>query len=754
MNISPLNNTLVRPEFKGNEKKKTTAKKELPQNNDKKYTTTQVSGMVFATALSAAALGGAIMHGRANSKISSLMHSKNTAERLNNDLRRTVDDSMRQIRDLTGQVDILDGKNRTLTEAKNGLEKVNKALTEDNEGLKKSNKTLQDEIQRAKDKLNDIFEGDIAPKDVRERIYNQFKGKIESGKLGYDVSTTPVTGRTGAPVFSDAVPLPPAIKTSNRANMRELNIPEITENGSFDFKLPTSAEMQISRAESKNFKPVANQLTNITESYADSVKWDNDKIARDVLQNFFDGHGQTLDGVHINFTPTTGGNYKIRITGDSTYTADKAVFIGESTKRDNAKAAGNYGEGLKMSVLKLLRDKGAQDVRIGSDNWELTYSLQNTDLSDKRVMAYTLDKVDNIKGNYLEFETGDKDLLETFRKSINRFYHSNNPHFKCPDFENDIIGIKTLGPNEKGGIYIAGQRFEFNNDYDGLKNFVIFLKEKPPVNILDPSRDRTSLNNSNLEDIASWIARHNKISNTDKIKILNSLESKWEKTSYLSTTAMDKFIESFLRYTNWDSAGPQIHIKFPEKYIAYSNATPDVVNELTRNGYKVCKEGFAKLGMPTIRDLFGEAKAHDIVMPNEVQTKKIMILKEALKSLSNSLKGTHFTPEELDAKIYLFDNKSAKDSRLYKDALAEAITDHGTSKGFWLDMSYLNRASLSDVLETALHELSHKVGGDESATFSYKLTNVNRDAIAQILNDTKSRNELQALNKLWNELDS
>ena len=54
--------------------------------------------------------------------------------------------------------------------------------------------------------------------------------------------------------------------------------------------------------------------------------------------------------------------------------------------------------------------------------------------------------------------------------------------------------------------------------------------------------------------------------------------------------------------------------------------------------------------------------------------------------------------------------------------------------------------------KTALHELSHKAGGDESAEFSYMLTNVNKDAINQLINDIKTRNELQALNTLWMNL--
>ena len=89
---------------------------------------------------------------------------------------------------------------------------------------------------------------------------------------------------------------------------------------------------------------------------------------------------------------------------------------------------------------------------------------------------------------------------------------------------------------------------------------------------------------------------------------------------------------------------------------------------------------------------------------------------------------------------------------MYDDALAEAILDNGTSKGFWIDKSYLDRASFSDVLETALHELSHKAGGDGSANFSYKLTNVNRDAIDEILGDGMVRRELQVLADMWTDL--
>ena len=720
MKLTPIGATPIKPYFRAKESAKPEIKEENNKQEEKKYTAKQNNTMVIGTALSTAILVGSVVHGRNKWKIS----------RLEN-----------EVSELTGCRKIL----------KETEQKV-KDLTTNNETLSKLNKKLQREADKAKEKFTDIFEGDLAPKDLRDKIFNGLKNKIDNGDYGYDINNPPVTGKGSATIYPDAVTLPSSVGTLNRAEMIELQIPKIDSDGRFSYEVPMSNEVKITHAKSVDFTPVKSQPTNISESYADSVQWGNDKIARDILQNFYDGHGQTLDGVKLHFEPSGNGKFRVRIEGKSTYTPDKAILLGESTKRDDAKAAGNYGEGLKMATLKLLKNGGAPEVKIASDNWKVTYSLEKGNLSDKRVLSYSVDKTNKYDGNYIEFETSDRQLLESLRKTLNRFYSSGNAHFKCPDFENDILGIKNLPKGEKGGIYIAGQRFEFYGDYDGLDNIVIFLKEKPPKSILDPSRDRTSLNTSNLEDIARWVVYGKSMSKDDKIKLLKSLEDYWEHT-FGDNSPMDTFVEIFLRWVNLGLSESQLHIKFPEKYVAYSNASPDLFLDLQMKGYKVCKKGFADLGMPTIRDLMGDARAHDVVVPNNTQKKKILILKEALRKLSPALQDDHFTASELDTHIYMFDKTSPKDSKMYSDCNAEAIIDKGVSKGFWIEKSYLDRARFSDALETALHELSHKAGGDESAEFSYKLTNVNKDAIDMLMNDVQTRNEMQALSNLWNSLD-
>ena len=156
-------------------------------------------------------------------------------------------------------------------------------------------------------------------------------------------------------------------------------------------------------------------------------------------------------------------------------------------------------------------------------------------------------------------------------------------------------------------------------------NIVINIKEKLPKEVLDPSRDRTTLNTSDLENIAQWAATDSRMTNDDKVKLLKSLEDYWDTKNFSETTPLDAFVDRFLLYTN-RFGSKELHIKFPEKYVAYSLASDDVVYNLRQNGYKVCKDRFSVLGMQTIKELIGDARDHKAVIPNDVEKKKILIL--------------------------------------------------------------------------------------------------------------------------------
>ena len=95
--------------------------------------------------------------------------------------------------------------------------------------------------------------------------------------------------------------------------------------------------------------------------------------------------------------------------------------------------------------------------------------------------------------------------------------------------------------------------------------------------------------------------------------------------------------------------------------------------------------------------------------------------------------------------------KSACIDKAYKNVNGEAILDGKKSLGFWLDRTYINESSFSDAFATSLHELTHKYGGDESAAFSYKLTDVMQKVFEAINSNPNLAIQLKILEKAWNE---
>lgn len=620
----------------------------------------------------------------------------------------------------------------------------NHSLEIDNDICNIDNSLLQDSIEYYKRQIMDFIESDTTPAEYRQKLIDTFKELIRTKGYGYNISQPPV------PVFKPPVytnVMPQYVGTLNRVKMQKLNIPEIGRDGRFNFEIPVSDEIKITH-EHIDFLPVKNKESTVALSYGNSVQWDCNKVARDLLQNFYDGHGQTLDGVKLLFTPIGEGRYRVRLEGKSTYTPEKAIYLGMSSKQFDSKAAGNYGEGIKMAALKLLSDAGASDVRIASDNWKCIWRIGNSELNKNiPVLYYNVEKTaERFKGNYVEFETNNIDLLQSLRDTINRFYHSHNTDFQCPDFENHLVGIKILpAKNQAGGIYIAGQKFEFNGSFDGLKGLNIFIKKKPPIKVLDPSRDRTSINTSNLENIAEWLGKSSSITFEEKLAILKTLEKYWVDEC---KEPISKFVEKFvihMNHGNYDKV-----VQFPDKYIAKTyGASDELLQELKSKGYIICRPEFKNIGMQNVSDLMKKVRAHDVVIPNETEKNKILVLREAISTLSASLTN-HFRLEELDTHIYMFDRNAEKEKKIYQNCDAEAIIDNYQSKGFWIDKTYLKEATFYDALETALHELSHKVGGDESSRFSYMLTNVNSSVLQEILTDPVTKAKLFALEKLWN----
>ena len=686
------------------------------KTNKYNLTPAKVSAAIVTSAIAGIAIGGAIVSRRPEVP------------------NRAIEDLMSKKTELSNR----------LTSTMQELNSLRKNLT----SIKSENEALKIQCDEYSKNINAILLSEDKPD---KAIAKNILENIQADNIDYYNIKMPVERKIINPYWIHKE-LPETVSTTNRADMKPLVIPEITPLGSFHFAMPYSDEIKISKVSESKIIPIPLKTTTISASYADSIKWNNDKIARDLLQNFFDGHGQTLDGVKLTFSPVLN-KYRVRIEGLSTYDAENAIYLGESSKRADKNAAGNFGEGLKVSTLKLLQSPDTESVRIGSSNWKITYTIANDSITNnqsKKVLAFSLENAEKFDGNYIEFETSNLELLESLRLTLNRFYHSSNPDFKCPEFENNVIGIKRLENDAKGGVYIAGQRFEVNGDFDGLNGVSIFIKEKPPINVLDPSRDRTSLNSDHFKALGEWIGNDEKlVSNDDFPKLIKALEPYWDfRHQYNSPEA--KFVRALA------SEGGMIRflqLNFPSNYIAYSNASTELVQDLIEKGFTICDDKFHYLGMQDINEVVKKGRAHKLLQPTEEQKEKILIMREALNTLAPVLSKKYFKPNELKARIYIFDKSDATEKELNSNTLAEAIIKNNHSKGFWIDKEYLDNTDFSNALETALHELCHKFGGDETSIFSYALTDVNAIVQNELVNNNLLRTKIKILSDMWNSLN-
>jgi hypothetical protein len=527
-----------------------------------------------------------------------------------------------------------------------------------------------------------------------------------------------------------------------------------------------------------------------------SVNWSVDKVARDLLQNFYDGHGHTLEGVKfdLDFNPQTG-KYKVKVSGDGEFNHHEIEDLGAGNKNEDANNAGGYGEGSKVFTVRLLAKHNVEHVTYRSGDWKLSFQMGDDDGHDQDRVYKKLSQVPTRSGNSVEFETEDAALVQAILRAGNYFYHPENPDFHQPTFENVSWGFKYLGLQKKGNLYLAGQRFEtpksenWSNELSGL---TVYGKRKPLASAIDYGRDRSSLTPEELGKILEedYVKT---MSSEELVQAIWDLSEVWTPVEVANQTKINFYnlrkdhpptilLHALLKEADWNR---NFHIDFPEngKYLALpgnmNSVSKDILQDLQQKGYRLCDPGFARLGMTSVVDFVKQQRQHKPLQPTAVEAQKIQILKKAaeilLADLSTSKKNDEeplTRQEDIAQPLYLFDRFTERDM---EDLRAEAITEKKPEawhnpystrhkpnqdewhaprvfKGAWFDRTYLREGSFEELLATYLHELTHQYGGDESKEFSYRLTDWMKEMNASLIRNGESRQKLNDLMMLWDQI--
>lgn len=485
--------------------------------------------------------------------------------------------------------------------------------------------------------------------------------------------------------------------------------------------------------------------------YGTKLQWSNFKIARDLLQNYYDGHGHTLEGVNIEVNKTADGKYKIKISGESSWDYSHLDQMGSSTKHDPLDAGG-YGEGTRAVAVSLLSKADITNVKYASGDWAMTYGRSSDDLKSA-YMTQTLSKnSEKVKGSTVEFETENADIAHKLLEAKDYFNHPHNPDFKNLDFENEFFGFKLKDDGAKGNIYLI-QRYETDGESNnGLRGATIVFKTQPnhPTLVEKSGGEQfelgTGVDRAQIPsyDVNRILSRYIKTMTDEELtQTISSMEKFWGESGTEKDRLNDMYVP-FVREAHRRGLG----IDFKDAHYVYLDKPSTSSYDMAKNlGYKIANKSMKDVGMQSFYAKDASKLPHQ---PTEEQSKEIRLLEEGVRIIQECT--------DLSTKDLLNSDEVTKQTYMFSEGDhgtgAEAIIEAGEYQGHWMRDSHLLLQNYVGNLATFLHEISHKSGPDESEVFSMQLTKLQSHITNAIMHNPNAFKKIQTLSKMFDEVRS
>ncbi|MDY6383039.1 MAG: hypothetical protein SPL70_03955, partial [Cyanobacteriota bacterium] len=500
--------------------------------------------------------------------------------------------------------------------------------------------------------------------------------------------------------------------------------------------------------------------------YGAKTNWSNSKIARDIMQNFYDGNGHTLEGVNIEISKTSEGKYLIKISGEGHYDYDRLESLGNSSKDGDSSNAGAFGEGTRIVAVNLLARPDTKNIKYACGDWEMNFGRSSDDIQTAD-MTQTLNKNNQrVSGNFIEFETADAELVKEILNSKDYFYQPYNKDFQNFDYENEFFGFKLL-PNEKGNVYVV-QRYETENGIENsLENLSLVFKKMPNDDEITKKNDGKEFEIGTGRDrillserkIGELISRYLKtIPDEELMQTLATMKDSWivskEKTS--NKMLLPLIEEAKTRKLGFAFEEPDAKTQklmqffgIGMKYMAVPEvASPNDIEMIRLMGYTPVIHELAGMGIQEFARPNENQKQP--IVPTQRELQKLQLVSEAVGVIKDNLElenYDHISDKEAHAPTIIVEEGTDPNEA------AEAILSNGELKGEWMTRAHLECEKFTTLLSTKLHEITHKYGGDKSDSFSDALVNLQVTIMKGLVHSPESLAKLRVLEDVFNEVD-
>jgi predicted metal-dependent hydrolase len=151
------------------------------------------------------------------------------------------------------------------------------------------------------------------------------------------------------------------------------------------------------------------------------VHWNEDFIARDLLQNFYDANRDKIKDIRI-----TAEEQKVVISAPTGYNIERLFYLGSEKQADDV---GHYGEGFKVAATCLLRDFHVTPVA-RSGNSIVVLRIAETPVADTQLypLIYDFFTTDtSCDGTELILVGCQTRLRDALRAGLSHFFYEDNP---------------------------------------------------------------------------------------------------------------------------------------------------------------------------------------------------------------------------------------------------------------------------------------------------------------------------------------
>lgn len=391
------------------------------------------------------------------------------------------------------------------------------------------------------------------------------------------------------------------------------------------------------------------------------IQWEFCRVFRDLIQNFYDSlRSEDFEkNFRYSFELEDDGYHVVMETLNREFNYEWLTYVGGSTKTNkDGEYIGKYGEGFKMSALRIMQ-MGGMSLTMHSQDWLISPVKYSEIIDNQNISMFGYDYTEVVNDGITRLEiTGvsikHKAVLEEalldFCYPENELFGplvGNGQKWELYERSKRKIPCRQNDPDLKGVLYI-------NNLARGRLDIPVIINYKPKI--LFDSRSRETFDNSKTIDLLHEVVKE--FDSKTSLFMLEMLERKWNeypKTPYDISTKYYLVCQLVRNIVRDEVVSEEFKSKYRDLVYIERKTSDPIFNKLIEETKVWAKENntkrivnpiFRLLGADSLVSSYQSIKELRYKEPNDIEKARADILYMVVNSIV-PLRLTNKMPEIL-----------------------------------------------------------------------------------------------------------